>query len=351
MRLAQTEEVLRRVCANGAAGAQVAVRAPGGERTVLSHGLAGPERPLDEETAVAWLCAGKPTLGVLFLQLADEGRLDLDAPVTAYLPAGGSRADQVTVRHLLTHTAGLAEPETDGGAPAGWDTEWDIADGFVPGWDWRYSRRLNWLLLNRIAAAVLGGDTEAPLRDRVLAPLGLKQVEVAPAQPVPVRSAGDWLRYRVPSPSGRAWVPPSRLPLPAGDPSARLVGRLVDLLDLYEGLLRCLDGQAGVLPGPTLRRAIKLTPPTGSGVEVCSEGFGVGFMVGMRGYLAGRYCSAWSFGHVAGLNAATMLAGYADPVVDVAVAILVNNVDAGTVHAVRSLGSAVYLDLGVDGRD
>jgi CubicO group peptidase (beta-lactamase class C family) len=342
MRLAQTEEVLHRVCANGAAGAQVAVRAPGGVRTVLTHGLAGPDRPLDEETPLAWLCAGKPALGVLFLQLAGEGRVDLDAPVTAYLPGGGRGADRVTVRHLLTHTAGLAEPDTDdGGQPA----EWHVADGFEPGWDWRYSRRLNWLLLNRIAATVLGGDTEGPLRDRVLTPLGLKRVEVAPAPDK------DWMRYRLPSPSGRAWVPPSRLPLPAGDPSARLAGRLVDLLDLYEGLLRCFQGEDGVLPSATLRKAIKLTPPTGSGVEVCSEGFGVGFMVGMRGYLAGRYCSAWSFGHVAGLNAATMLAGFADPVVDVAVALLVNNVDAGTVHAVRGLGSAVYLDLGVDGRD
>ena len=37
--------------------------------------------------------------------LWDEGRLDLDAPVARYLPAfSGGAKDQVTIRHLLTHT-------------------------------------------------------------------------------------------------------------------------------------------------------------------------------------------------------------------------------------------------------
>ena len=40
--------------------------------------------------------------------LYDAGRVDIDAPVSRYLPdfSGGLR-DQVTVRHLLTHRAGL----------------------------------------------------------------------------------------------------------------------------------------------------------------------------------------------------------------------------------------------------
>ncbi len=40
--------------------------------------------------------------------LWDEGRLDLDAPVSNYLPAfSGGQKDNVTIRHLLTHTSGL----------------------------------------------------------------------------------------------------------------------------------------------------------------------------------------------------------------------------------------------------
>src|SRR2546425_3771372 len=43
------------------------------------------------------------------MQLVDEGRLALDAPVRRYLPEfqGGGDKERVTVRHLLTHSSGL----------------------------------------------------------------------------------------------------------------------------------------------------------------------------------------------------------------------------------------------------
>lgn len=48
----------------------------------------------------------------LVLMLADQGKLRLEDPVTAYLPAFAvaqeGHAELVTIRHLLTHTAGLA---------------------------------------------------------------------------------------------------------------------------------------------------------------------------------------------------------------------------------------------------
>jgi CubicO group peptidase (beta-lactamase class C family) len=40
--------------------------------------------------------------------LYDEGRLDIEAPISKYLPAfAGTNKEEVTVRHLLTHTSGL----------------------------------------------------------------------------------------------------------------------------------------------------------------------------------------------------------------------------------------------------
>ncbi|MBT2442939.1 beta-lactamase family protein [Streptomyces sp. ISL-36] len=45
---------------------------------------------------------------VVLLQLVDEGRLELDAPVNRYLP-GLLPDDRITVRHLLTHRSGLAD--------------------------------------------------------------------------------------------------------------------------------------------------------------------------------------------------------------------------------------------------
>src|SRR6185312_13045214 len=43
----------------------------------------------------------------LVMQLVDEGRLDLDAPLTDVLPDLKLNADGVTMRHLLTHTSGI----------------------------------------------------------------------------------------------------------------------------------------------------------------------------------------------------------------------------------------------------
>jgi len=41
------------------------------------------------------------------MMLVDEGTLDLDAPVTRYVPAFAAGGDSVTIRHLLTHSSGL----------------------------------------------------------------------------------------------------------------------------------------------------------------------------------------------------------------------------------------------------
>src|SRR5687767_12953058 len=48
------------------------------------------------------------------MKLVQEGKLGLDEPVVRYLtrwrfPNSDARSDKVTVRHLLSHTAGLAE--------------------------------------------------------------------------------------------------------------------------------------------------------------------------------------------------------------------------------------------------
>ena len=51
--------------------------------------------------------------------LHEDGRIDLDAPVSRYLPefSGGAK-DRVTIRHLLTHTSGLPAGADASGTPA-----------------------------------------------------------------------------------------------------------------------------------------------------------------------------------------------------------------------------------------
>lgn len=58
----------------------------------------------------------KPMTGVAIMQLVEQGKLDLDAPVQHYLPwfgvADEAASAQITIRHLLYHTSGL--PTTAG---------------------------------------------------------------------------------------------------------------------------------------------------------------------------------------------------------------------------------------------
>ncbi len=66
--------------------------------------------PVDPDTLFLIGSTTKTFTGTVMMKLVDEGRLDLDAPVTAYLPKFRVRDETVTrevrVRHLVTHTAG-----------------------------------------------------------------------------------------------------------------------------------------------------------------------------------------------------------------------------------------------------
>jgi CubicO group peptidase (beta-lactamase class C family) len=130
--------------------------------------------------------------GTAAMVLYDEGRLDLDAPVSRYLPAfsGGSK-DAVTVRHLLTHHSGL---------PAGkqlWrmtssTTEakrivLDAPLACAPGRCYIYSD-LGADVLGWVVEAIAGQSLDAFLQERVFGPLGMNDTFFRPA---------DSLEYRI----------------------------------------------------------------------------------------------------------------------------------------------------------
>ena len=50
----------------------------------------------------------KQFTAALILRLVEEGRIELGAPITSYLPAyPAAKGERVTVHHLLTHTSGI----------------------------------------------------------------------------------------------------------------------------------------------------------------------------------------------------------------------------------------------------
>lgn len=85
----------------------------GGVLSEAAHGVLNIETGVEATTEALYHIASitKPMTATIAMQLADEGKLDLDAPVVRYLPeftcADPDVARRVTVRQLMTHQAGI----------------------------------------------------------------------------------------------------------------------------------------------------------------------------------------------------------------------------------------------------
>ncbi|MFG3189903.1 serine hydrolase domain-containing protein [Streptomyces omiyaensis] len=107
--LAGITAALDSAMANGAPGAMARFSGPGGVES-LTAGVRdrATGAPMDIDARFRIGSVSKTFSTVVLLQLVDEGRLELDAPVNRYLP-GLLPDDRITVRHLLTHRSGLAD--------------------------------------------------------------------------------------------------------------------------------------------------------------------------------------------------------------------------------------------------
>ena len=66
------------------------------------------EQLWQRDTLVNIFSSGKPVAAVVLLQLVAEGRLQLDAPIAEYWPEFARQSkQQITLRHVLSHQAGL----------------------------------------------------------------------------------------------------------------------------------------------------------------------------------------------------------------------------------------------------
>ncbi|GIJ44181.1 hypothetical protein Val02_10670 [Virgisporangium aliadipatigenens] len=126
----------------------------------------------------------KPFTATAVLRLVEAGRLTFDDPVRRHLPwfrlADEDAAGRVTVRHLLTHTSGLAQwairtdrfDNTPEGLARSVRELATVAPQAPPGTTHRYSDA-NYAVLGAIVEAVSGQPFGEYLRDAVFAPLGM----------------------------------------------------------------------------------------------------------------------------------------------------------------------------------
>ena len=200
---AHIDETLRAATDSGDIAGVVAMAAT--DRELLYEGAAG-KRSLDGEAemtldTVVWLASmTKAITSAAALQLVEQGKLSLDQPLGELLPGlaapqilEGFDADgtprlrpaqrAITLRHLLTHTAGFSYPFWN----AGIDQYMKYADIpsivrgkkqalnlpllFEPGERWEYGINTDWA--GQAVEAASGTSLDTYLRDHIFAPLSM----------------------------------------------------------------------------------------------------------------------------------------------------------------------------------
>jgi methyl acetate hydrolase len=219
------DEVLEQAVANAAVPSVAAIAANRGG--IVYEGAAGPrvagkDDPVSVDSHYRLMSMTKIATTTVALQLIEHGKLDVDAPVERYCPdfaelrvlAGfdGDRprlrppAGQATVRHLITHTAGLGYWF--------WNADilrWEAATGVSnvlsgraeiftapliadPGTRFEYGINVDWL--GRVIEAAGGVTLDQAIRRALTEPLGMDETAFLPsaaqrANAVPVHLRAD----------------------------------------------------------------------------------------------------------------------------------------------------------------
>ena len=141
--------------------------------------------PIAADTPFRVGSISKPFVATIVLQLVDEGSVDLDEPLSTYLPNTPIGGD-VPIRMLLNHGSGLPNySDQSAFIPDVFDDRnrvftpneilaWvDGATTGEPGQSFAYSDT-NYILLGQLIEQVTGTDLDTALRQRITEPLGLE---------------------------------------------------------------------------------------------------------------------------------------------------------------------------------
>ena len=198
---------------HGFPGATAAYAWADGRSGVAATGLADVEAgtPMTPETRMLAASIGKTFVAATAVALAEEGVLDLDAPIGRWL---GDRPwfdrlphhRRITLRHLLTHRSGLPDHVHTEAFAAAVSRRWK-ADGnpfppdslvafvtgqpavFAPGEGWAYSDT-GYILVGLILEAATGRSYDDLVEERFLAPLRLTHTQPSNQRHLPGIATG-----------------------------------------------------------------------------------------------------------------------------------------------------------------
>ncbi len=344
-------------------GGQVAVWHRGREVASFAFGEAVPGTPVAPEQMMLWLSATKPVTAVLVAQLWERGRLALDDPVAAHLPAFGAGGKEgITIRHLLTHTAGIRMLDV------GWPQRpWaEILAGiaarrlephWVPGRKAGYHLTSSWFVLGEIVEKLTGQPFSQVAREELFEPLGMRSSwigmadadfdAVAPllvpvwntaAKPAELHPWHERSYVVAPSPGGNGWGP------------------VRELARFYEMLRRGGELDGARILSPQTVEALAARHRVGLYDHTFRAALDWGLGVVVNSAWHGEADAPHSFGPHASLRAYghsgfRSTAAFCDPEPGLVVAFALNGTPAEAAHRRRAhhLCGAIYEDLGLSG--
>ncbi|MEC2342596.1 serine hydrolase [Paenibacillus barengoltzii] len=165
------------------------------------------KEPVTPETVYATASVTKAFTAAAILQLAEQGQIDLDAPVNTYIPwftyKDRDRSAKVTIRHLLTHSAGIQRLEADGSIFQNERENRNSLEKSVralstvsmtadPGTEASYCNTC-YNTLGLVIEKVTQTDYEQYMKEHIFAPLGMDHTAFDPTKMDHVASEYMWL--------------------------------------------------------------------------------------------------------------------------------------------------------------
>jgi len=293
--------LLDRVVAAGAPGVFVVVREDGKVHSE-ARGFADRSRSIrmraDERFRIGSVT--KTFVAALVLRLAEDGRLRLDDSVERWLPGLIPGGREITVRHLLSHTAGLFDYVEDPRVLSDPERRWSPRDlvslaiahppeRSPPGRSFAYSST-NYVVLGLIAEEAGGAPLGRQLRERLFRPLGLRRTSFVPGEIRGRHVHG----HRPPSHQGIVTGPPvdtSEEPAWWAWAAGGIVSTADDVQRFFAELLR------GRVLSPALLREMETLVPAGRqryGLGIATFPTPCGPAWGHTGNVQGTIAVAWN---------------------------------------------------------
>lgn len=344
-------------------GAQFSVSQHGQTIEQLAIGEVSPGQAMTDDSIALWMSSGKPITACAIMQLVERGELGLDDAVADYLPLFAAHGKSyITIRHLLTHTAGIRTarfkfPQDDWGtiiaAICDAEPEWEAGE------EGGYHTQTSWFLLGELIHLIDGRTIDQYVREEVFLPLGMDDSWLGMPE----------LVYRGYEQAGRLFDMPNTAtgeakPAPMTNlvwstrprPGGNCMGPIRELMTFYEMLLnggvhhgeRILQEQT---VSQILRRqranmldhTFKQTVDWGLGLAINSAHHAPNNAWHRIPYGYGPHASRETFGH----GGAQSSIAFADPKHQLAVAIVFNGMPGEAKHQqrVNAVLEALYSDL------